>query len=268
MMQLVDQKDGSMKISSWNVNGIRACIKKGFFDYVNNHSPDVLCLQETKISEADIQKENLEISGYQSCFFPAQKKGYSGTAIYFKGDQGVFKRGFGMPEFDSEGRVVQLDIDKLSIFSVYFPNGQRDHDRLDYKLRFYESFFNYCDQLRAEGRSIVVAGDFNTAHCEIDLANPQTNQQTSGFLPIERAWIDRIIQNGYVDTFRLFCNQPDHYSWWTYRFGARDRNIGWRIDYQFVSNDLQSICSNATIESQVKGSDHCPVHLELAYESF
>lgn len=253
-----------MKLVSWNVNGIRACVKKGaFHDYLKTYEPDVLCLQETKAQPDQIPEEILNPPGYYGEWFSAEKKGYSSVAILTKIKPTHIIKGFGIPRFDSEGRVIQADFDGFSLFSVYFPNGQRGEDRLQYKLDFYNDFFNYCNDLRQQGRELIICGDYNTAHHPIDLARPKENEHTSGFMRIERDWLDKIVDWGYIDTFREFNQNPNEYSWWNMRTRARDRNVGWRIDYFFITKGLRKNLTQAFIQQDVMGSDHCPVGIEI-----
>jgi exodeoxyribonuclease-3 len=251
-----------MKLSSWNVNGLRAAANKGFYDWLAGCSADVVALQETKLQnhhEADFA----DIPGYSSVWSSATvKKGYSGVACFYKiAPQSVSLE---LPDaaYQGEGRLIHLEYPDFHFFNVYFPNGQMSPERLDYKMGYYQAFLDYAQKLR-QTKPIVVCGDFNTAHKEIDLKNPKENEKTSGFLPSERAWIDRFLAAGYLDTFRLFTPEGGHYSWWTYRFDARARNVGWRIDYFFVSEELKDKVERAWIEPEVMGSDHCPVGLEL-----
>lgn len=254
------------RVISWNVNGIRACAKKGFLDYLKSDDPDMICLQETKALESDLEECLRQPPGYYSAFHSAQRKGYSGTAIFTKHKPLEVLHGFGNPKYDCEGRVLMAEYDEFILFSVYFPNGQQGEERLCYKLEFYQDFFDYCQDLRAQGKSLVISGDYNTAHTEIDLANPKENQNTSGFMPIERAWLDKIVDEyGYIDTFREFHKQPDQYSWWSYRTQARTRNVGWRIDYFFITPDLRDNLTDAFIHQDVLGSDHCPVGITLTF---
>jgi len=253
-----------MKLISWNVNGIRACIKKGFFESVAQMDPDVLCLQETKALVSDLEDTVVNPTGYHAIWHSAQKKGYSGVSLWTKTKPKLVLEGYGDPKFDCEGRVVMAEYDNFAIFGVYFPNGQMNPERLQYKLDFYESFFKYVDEMKAQGKNVVICGDYNTAHTEIDLANPKENENTSGFLKIEREWLDRLVERGYVDTFRQFNSAPKHYSWWSYRTNARARNVGWRIDYFWVNDAFAKNVSSAFILPEVTGSDHCPVGITLA----
>ncbi len=252
-----------MKLISWNVNGIRACLQKGFLDFLKKENPDILCVQEIKAGEQDLNKETFNSLGYNVICNSAERRGYSGTASFIKHKPKNIKTIFSF-DYYKEGRVIETEYNNFILFNVYFPNGQRDLERLQYKLDFYKDFFNYCNELKAKGKNIIVCGDFNTAHKEIDLANPKANEKYSGFLPEERAWLDKIVDDfNYVDTFREFHKEPEQYSWWTYRFGARKKNIGWRLDYFFVNKEFISHVKDAYIMQDVMGSDHCPVGLEL-----
>lgn len=252
-----------MKITTWNVNGIRAAIGKGFLDWFKNEQPDVLCVQEIKAYEEQVDEELKKIPGYHQYWNPAKRAGYSGVATFSKLEPLAAQPGFGVPEYDGEGRVILTRYPDFFLFNVYFPNGQRDQERLDYKLGFYEKFLDYCDGLMADGQQVIITGDFNTAHNEIDLANPKSNQKTSGFLPEERAWIDRYLEHGFIDAFRQLYPEKVQYSWWTYRFGARERNIGWRLDYYLVTEGIMGKVKDVIVHDQIMGSDHCPVSLIL-----
>ncbi|WP_434283818.1 exodeoxyribonuclease III [Clostridium botulinum] len=252
-----------MRIYSWNVNGLRAVAKKNFIEWIGEESPDILCIQETKLQGNQLEDNIKNIDGYYSYFSFAVKKGYSGVATYTKVKPISVKHGIGIEKFDSEGRILITEFKDFTLLNIYFPNGQRDEERLQYKLDFYEALFNYCDELVKEGKKLVICGDYNTAHNEIDLKNPKANEKTSGFLRIERDWLDKIIERGYTDIFRNMNPDKIKYSWWSYRFKARERNAGWRIDYHFVSNNLLDRVENTEILNEVYGSDHCPVMLEL-----
>jgi exodeoxyribonuclease-3 len=255
-----------IKLISWNVNGIRAAIKKDFFKSFAQLDADIVGLQETKLQEPQVTAEMRKIGQHDSFWCHASvKKGYSGVATYSRIKPKSVKYGMGISRFDGEGRVVEMDFGDFIFFNVYFPNGQMSDERLAYKLDFYESFFHHADAYKNQGRSLIITGDYNTAHNEIDLKNPKANENTSGFLRIERDWLDRIIANGYVDTFRHFYPDTVKYSWWTYRFKARDRNIGWRIDYFFVTRDIldKGWIKEACIDNDIYGSDHCPIGLVL-----
>lgn len=252
-----------MKIYSWNVNGLRAIEKKGFIQWICDEKPDVLCIQESKIQLDQIDEKFKNIEGYKAYFSCAEKKGYSGVATFTKEEPMTVKYGIGIERFDKEGRILICEYKDFILFNIYFPNGQKDEERLKYKLDFYEALFNYCDSLKNEGKKLVICGDYNTAHNEIDLKNPKANSKTSGFLPIEREWMDNIINRGYFDTFRYFHPDEVKYSWWTYRFNARENNAGWRIDYHFVSENMIEDVVDSGILNEVTGSDHCPVVLIL-----
>lgn len=241
-------------------------MNKKFLQSVRTLDADVLALQETKLQEDQLTDEMRSISGYDAYFsFAATKKGYSGVAAYTRLKPEAVKYGIGVERFDNEGRIIEMDLGPFIFFNIYFPNGQMSPERLQYKLDFYEDFFTYCRILRNKGRSLIISGDFNTAHNEIDLKNPKANADRSGFLRIERDWLDRVVADGYVDTFRTLYPQTVKYSWWTYRFKARERNAGWRIDYFFVTEDIidKGWIRDATIENDIFGSDHCPVGLIL-----
>lgn len=252
-----------MRIFSWNVNGLRAIQKNGFMDWVLNEKPDILCLQETKIQEEQLSDELKQIPGYQAYFSFAERKGYSGVATYTKKEPLSVQCGIGDPKFDCEGRILITEFAEFILLNIYFPNGQKDEIRLGYKMDFYEAILAYCDELVAKGKKLIICGDYNTAHKEIDLKNPKSNEKRSGFLPEERAWMDKFVSHGYVDVFRYFYPELVKYSWWSYRFKARERNAGWRIDYHFVSENLINEVKGAEIHDHVMGSDHCPVMIEL-----
>jgi len=255
-------------IVSWNVNGIRAVEKKGFLDWLALESPDVLCLQETKAHRGQLTQELIEpvlsTGNYRSWFSSAKKAGYSGTAIYSKTEP-LDVRTMGYPEFDDEGRVIMAEYADAVVISAYFPNSQEAGARLGYKLDFCQAMLETCDKLVASGKNIILCGDYNIAHKPIDLANPKTNEGNPGYLPAERAWMDAFTAAGYVDTFRSFCAEPKQYSWWSYRFHAREKNIGWRIDYTCVNPTFMPRVTGSVILSDVHGSDHCPV--KLTYEN-
>ena len=251
-----------MKITTWNVNGIRAVMGKGFRDWVQKDAPDVLCLQEIKARPEQLADELREIPGYTSFWNPAQRPGYSGVAFYIRQNNPDVHYGLGVEEFDSEGRVISVTLDKdIILYNIYFPNGQRGHDRVEYKLAFYKTLLEQCAELHTSGKKIIITGDFNTAHREIDLANPKSNANTSGFLPEERAWIDKYLENGFADAYRLLYPDRVEYTWWTFITKARERNVGWRLDYYLVSNDFVPRVKDVVIQTEVFGSDHCPVSL-------
>lgn len=255
-----------MDIISWNVNGIRAVEKKGFMEWLLGTGADVVCVQETKARPGQLSPQLLaprnESAAYKSYWFSAKKPGYSGTAIYSKAEpDAVF--GIGEPEFDDEGRVCAAQYGSLVVISAYFPNSQDGGKRLDYKLAFCGAMLDFCNELVGQGKNIVLCGDYNIAHKPIDLANPDSNEKNPGYLPEERAWMDSFTSGGYTDTFRHFCDKPEQYTWWSYRTRARERNIGWRIDYQCVNDSFISKVRKSEIMADVHGSDHCPVRLVI-----
>jgi exodeoxyribonuclease-3 len=256
-----------LRLISWNVNGLRAVWKKDFLKSFFSLDADIFGIQETKLQAAQLTDEMKQIENYQSFWsFAAEKKGYSGVGVYTRIEPREVKYGIGNPRFDNEGRILELAFDEFVFFNIYFPNGQMSQERLDYKLDFYSALFDHVDEYRSQGKSVIITGDYNTAHNEIDLKNPKANEKNSGFLRVERDWLDRIVQNGYVDTFRYLHPDKIKYSWWTYRFKAREKNVGWRIDYFFATRDLvgKGWIKRAFIDNDIFGSDHCPIGLELA----
>jgi exodeoxyribonuclease-3 len=252
-----------LKFISWNVNGLRAIHKKGFGDWFLKEKPDFLCLQETKAHEDQLPFDLKIFPDYTSYFVSGIKKGYSGVATYAKSPAISVSSQLGVERFDNEGRNLILEYDKFYLLNIYFPNGQRSQQRVSFKLEFYEAFLKLIKQLEKTTKMIIVCGDVNTAHKEIDLARAKENTKTSGFLPEERAFLDKLIANGYIDTFRKFNNEGGNYSWWDVKSRARERNIGWRIDYFFVDEAHQHLVKNAGILSNVMGSDHAPVFVEI-----
>ncbi len=252
-----------MKILCWNVNGIRAAEKKGLFTWLQKEAPDVLCLQEIKASPEQLPPHLRNVPGYNLFWNPGEQKGYSGVATFSKRNPLKVEMGFGREEFDSEGRILITTYPEFVLMNIYFPNGKKNAERLQYKLDFYDEFLSYADSLKSKKKHLVVCGDFNTAHKEIDIARPKENSHISGFLPVERAWIDTFVDHGYMDTFRAFHTEPNQYSWWDLKTGARKRNVGWRIDYFFVDKGFLSCVKDAFIMAEIQGSDHCPVGIEL-----
>ncbi|KPU45965.1 exodeoxyribonuclease [Oxobacter pfennigii] len=252
-----------MKIYSWNVNGIRAIMGKGFVEWVNSEKPDILCLQETKAAEDQIDLSAIRDEGYEIFWNAAEKKGYSGVATFSKMKSLSVKYGFETEKFNNEGRIIITEFEDFTLFNIYFPNGQMGEDRLNYKLEFYDEALKYFDSLRDAGKNVIICGDYNTAHREVDLKNPKSNENYSGFLPIERQWIDKLISHGYVDVYRTMYPDTVKYSWWSYRFSARARNIGWRIDYFFVNQDFYSRIKSCDMLNDIQGSDHCPIFIEI-----
>jgi exodeoxyribonuclease III len=258
----------SLYLVSWNVNGLKSAFGKGFRQSLEKLDADVLAIQETKLQDSTLTEEMEKIDGYASFWsHSVEKKGYSGVGVYTRIAPKEVLYGMGIEKFDREGRIISLEFDNFVFFNVYFPNGQMGDERLQYKLDFYQEFFDYAGRYRNDEKSIIIAGDYNTAHNEIDLKNPKANEKYSGFLRIERDWIDKITAQGYVDTFRRLYPDTVKYSWWTYRFNARAKNVGWRIDYFFVTRDLieKGFVKDAVIEDAVMGSDHCPVGLRLCF---
>ena len=252
-----------MKLISWNVNGIRAAWKKGLPEFVAAENPDVLCLQETKIQLEQLTLELTDLPGYRSHWSMAEKKGYSGVATYTRPEPLAVATNFGSPALDTEGRVLHLEYPDFHLFNGYFPNSGMGPERLAHKMRFYDEFLSLTERLRKAGKGIVVCGDVNTAHTEIDIARPKENENTPGFMPVERAWVSKLVAHGYHDTFRIFVAEPGHYTWWDMKTGGRARNVGWRIDYFFVSDELRGRIKAAGIMPSVQGSDHCPITLEI-----
>lgn len=255
----------TLKILSWNVNGLRAVLKKGFLDWLKKESPDILCLQEIKVQLPQLPPELRYPAGYEAYWNPAKRPGYSGVAVYTKQKPLSVKSSFGVPRFDDEGRHLEIEYRDFTLFNIYFPNGKRDGERLRYKLDYYEDVLKRLVKLKKKGRHLVVCGDVNTAHHAIDLARPKENENVSGFLPEERAWMDRLTAAGFLDTFRLFNPDPGHYTWWDVISRARERNVGWRIDYHFISESLRPRLTEAFILPEVMGSDHCPVGIQLNF---
>lgn len=255
-----------MKLVSWNVNGLRAAAKKGFLEWLYEASPDILGLQETKAEAEQLPEEVRNPKGYHSFFSHSKgRKGYSGVALYSKVKPDKVEYGIGIPKFDDEGRIVIGHFGDLVVLNVYFPNGGGGPERLKYKLEFYDAFLRYIEKLRKKGHKVVFCGDVNTAHEEVDLARPKENEKNTGFLPEERAWIDELLYSGYLDTFRIvYPNKTGAYSYWDMKTAARERNVGWRIDYFFIAPELRTRLKGAGISSQVFGSDHCPVYIELS----
>jgi exodeoxyribonuclease-3 len=252
-----------MKIISYNVNGIRAAISKGFIEWLQYANPDVICLQEIKATEDQVPYMDIEMAGYPyQYYFPATKKGYSGVAILSKIKPNTIVFGTGIEHMDFEGRNLRVDFDELSVMSLYLPSGT-NIDRLSHKFMFMDDFQNYINNLKIEIPNLVICGDYNICHKAIDIHDPIRNANVSGFLPQERDWIDQFMKNGFIDSFRFFNNQPDNYSWWSYRAGARGNNKGWRIDYCLVSETLKEKLKRAYILPDAKHSDHCPVVVEI-----
>ena len=251
-----------MKLISWNVNGIRACVKKGFLDFFKETDADIFCLQETKLQEGQIE---LELEGYHQYWNYAERKGYSGTAIFTKQEPLSVSYGLGIEEHDQEGRVITLEFDNFYMVTVYTPNSKNELLRLDYRMVWEDEFRSYLLRLN-ETKPVIVCGDLNVAHQEIDLKNPKTNQKNAGFTIEERTKMSTLVDSGFIDTFRFFYPELEGaYSWWSYRFNARKNNAGWRIDYFLTSQELKENLKDAKIHSDILGSDHCPVELDIEW---
>ena len=268
---------GEITLISWNVNGIRAVSKKEvhenlqFTDWLNKISPDNLCIQETKAQVDQLTEKIISPQDYISYWHSAERKGYSGVVTYTRDKPISVNTKIGIEKFDVEGRIVETEFEDFVLFNVYFPNGKMNKERLQYKMDFYDAFLEYVLKLRQKGKSVVVCGDVNTAHTEIDLTHPKSNETISGFLPEERAWIDKLIANGFVDSFRHFNKESKHYTWWSARaivkgVTARERNVGWRIDYFFISEDILENLVESKIMKDVMGSDHCPISIKLKFD--
>ncbi|SHE92998.1 exodeoxyribonuclease III [Clostridium fallax] len=249
-----------MKLISWNVNGLRACVQKGFIDYFNKEDADIFCVQETKLQKGQI---DLQLEGYHQYWNYAEKKGYSGTAIFTKREPISVNYGIGIEEHDKEGRVITLEFDDYYVVTVYTPNSKQKLERLDYRVKWEEDFRIYLKNLD-DKKPVIICGDLNVAHKEIDLKNPKNNRKNAGFTDEEREEFTKLLDDGFIDTFRyLYPDKEGIYSWWSYRFNARKNNAGWRIDYFVVSNRLKERIENAEIHTEILGSDHCPVVLIL-----
>ena len=253
-----------MKIISYNVNGIRAAINKGFIDWLRESNTDVICIQETKANKEQVEINLLEKIGYHNYWFSAQKKGYSGVAIFSKKPPNNVIYGTKINHIDYEGRVIQVDYDELSIISLYLPSGT-NIDRLEYKFKFMKDFKEYIDDLKIRYPKLIICGDYNICHKKIDIHDPIRNKNVSGFLPEERQWLDKFINSGFIDSFRHLNSEPHNYSWWSYRANSRVNNKGWRIDYALVSESLKKNINNSFILNSVKHSDHCPVGVEIKF---
>ena len=253
-----------MKLISYNVNGIRAAIKKGLLDWLATNPADIICFQETKATEKDVDIKAIEALGFHTYWFSAQKKGYSGVAIFSKQKPDAVFYGNGNEQSDFEGRFIRVDFGKISLLNVYFPSGTSGDERQSYKYQWLDDFYDYMHNLKKERPNIILCGDYNIANKEIDIHNPTSNKNSSGFLPEERAWMDKFIASGFIDTFRHFNKEPHHYTWWSQRFpSVRLENKGWRIDYFTVTKSLEKQLKSAAIFPDVKHSDHCPVFLEI-----
>lgn len=252
-----------MKIITWNVNGIRAALGKNALDWAFEQQPDALCLQEVKARPEQLSAEQSFTLKLPYEWNPAERAGYSGVVTFYRTKPDEVLTGMREPRFDVEGRVIQTRWAGLRLFNIYFPNGQRGHERVEYKLDFYAHLLELCKELHAKGEQIVITGDFNTSHMPIDLKNPKANEKTSGFMPEEREWVQKFLDNGFVDAYRRLYPERVQYTWWTYRLNARERGIGWRLDYFLVSEALMSRVKDVIVHDGIMGSDHCPVELVL-----
>ncbi len=254
-----------MKIVTYNVNGIRSALSKNWLSWLQATNADVVCLQEIKASKDQVADLMLiEQLGYEHYWYPAQKKGYSGTAILTKRTPKHIEYGCGHCDYDFEGRILRLDFEDLSVMSTYFPSGSSGDIRQEFKYKFLDDFQNYIDKLKVEHPNLVISGDYNICHKPIDIHNPKSNANSSGFLPLEREWMENFVNSGFIDSFRFFNQDPHHYTWWSFRAGARKKNLGWRIDYNMVSSALESRLRHSMILPDAVHSDHCPVLLELS----
>jgi exodeoxyribonuclease-3 len=253
-----------LKITTWNVNGLRAALNKGVWDWIRQENPDILCLQEIKARPEQISNEYHDLFNKQLVYWnPAERPGYSGVATFSSWSPISVDYGIGRNEFDLEGRVIRTKFPDFVLFNVYFPSGQRGLERVEYKLKFYSHLLEICDRLHEAGERVIICGDFNTAHNEIDLRYPKENKNTSGFLAEERTWIDTYLTHGLVDVYRLLFPERVEYTWWTYRMNARQHNVGWRLDYFMISEALVQLVKDVVIHADVTGSDHCPVTLAI-----
>lgn len=253
-----------MKLVSYNINGIRAGITKGFDTWLINSDIDLIALQETKAIDNQVDTEFLDKNGFHHYWFSAEKKGYSGVAIFTKKQPKHIEYGCGIEKYDKEGRVIRVDFDNFSVLNTYMPSGSSGDERQDFKMQWLTDFFNYIEDLKKSIPNLIICGDFNICHQAIDIHNPKGNENSSGFLPEERAWMTKLFANNWIDSFRFFHEKVAHqYSWWSYRANARNNNKGWRIDYFVVSDSLKNILKGATILPDVKHSDHCPIVLEI-----
>lgn len=257
------QNKDFIRMASWNVNGIRSVYQKGFSRWLDDTNADIICLQETKAHEGQLPPELNTPTGYRSFWHSALKKGYSGVVTFCKHPPLQVLKGIDDPQIDAEGRVLTLEFDSFYLINAYFPNSQREHGRLKFKCDFCDKILAFAEKLRDSGKEIILCGDFNIAHQPIDLKNPKSNANNAGFLPEERACFDALLKKNYIDCFRLFNQNPEHYTWWSYRPGVREKNIGWRLDYFCASNTLRDRIIGTYHQPQVMGSDHCPVILEL-----
>jgi exodeoxyribonuclease-3 len=253
------------RIITYNVNGIRAAMNKGLIGWMKSANPDILCIQEIKANPEQVVVKDFEDLGYYHYWYPAQKKGYSGVAIFSKIKPDHVEYGCGIKAYDDEGRVIRVDFGDISVLSVYHPSGSSGEERQGFKMKWLGEFQNYINNLVKNRQKLIVSGDYNICHKTIDIHNPISNAKTSGFLPEEREWFDEFINSGFIDTFRYFNKDPNHYSWWSYRANSRAKNLGWRIDYNLITKNLSSKLKRSIILSEAMHSDHCPVLLDIDF---
>jgi exodeoxyribonuclease III len=255
----------SKKIITYNVNGIRAAVSKGFLDWLKSADPDIVCLQEIKANPEQIPLMDFEMLGYNHYWYPAQKKGYSGVAILSKQKPDNIVYGCGIKAYDDEGRVIRADYGDISVLSVYHPSGSSGEERQAFKMKWLSDFLQFVNELRKERPNLIICGDYNICHKAIDIHNPKSNANTSGFLPAEREWFEAFVGHGYVDSFRHFNAEPHQYSWWSYRANSRAKNLGWRIDYNMITENLKPALKRSVILPNAMHSDHCPVVVEIDF---
>lgn len=253
-----------IKIISYNVNGLRSAISKGFMDWLKSEDPDIICLQETKMQEDQVDKMAFQFLGYHQLWHSAIKKGYSGTAILSKSKPDNYMIGIGISEFDYEGRLIRADFGDITIINSYFPSGTTGEVRQSVKMKYLDAIYTYSKKLLTERRNVILSGDYNIAHKPIDINHPEKHLKSSGFLPEERDWMDHFLKLGFVDSFRTFNDKPEQYSWWSYRAGSRGKNLGWRLDYHMVSQNLKKRLLDSGLMNEIAHSDHCPVFVCLS----